>query len=506
MAERPVLIRADAGVEIGTGHVTRDLVLAQALAREGVSAVWLCRPLPESVEALLRDAGFRGLPMDAVPGAREADAVVAAAEGINARAVVVDHYGIDRTTEARVRAAGFPLLAVDDMYVPHDCDLLLNQNLYASRDAYRGLVPEDCRILCGWRHALLRDEFALLPRRNRVPPPPDGARILVTLGGADHPNVSLRVLGALERVQGLRSVRVDIVIGGSNVHRDAVAVAAAASPLDVTLLTDVRDMARRMDRADLAVTAGGTTHLELVATALPALMVTIADNQERVTEHMGRHGLALDLGRHEDLDEERITDAAEQLLRDPERYLEMHRRLAEHGPAGGADRVARALLGLDLRSFVLAPMEPGDLMDAFRLTNDPSVRARSFGTAPIPLDEHRRWFSGRIAAAGSPFYAVRVPGRGFIGQIRLDPDASEAGRWTVSLALDPAAQGHGLGRLVIRAALRKALRGGGPHRVDAWVVRGNPASERSFLGAGFQEAGEETIRGKRARRFVFKGE
>jgi len=505
MAGRPVLIRADAGVEIGTGHVMRDLVLAQALAREGVSTVWLCRALPDPVEALLRDQGFRILPMGADRGAPETDAIIAAAEQINARAVVVDHYGIDAAAEARVRAAGFPLLAVDDVYAQHDCDLVLNQNLYASREAYAGRIPEDCRVLGGWRYALLRDEFGALPRRDRRPPAPGEARVLVTLGGADHPNVTARVLAALERVAAAVR-RVDLVVGSSNIHRDALEAAAAASPLDVAILTDVRDMARRMDAADLAVTAGGTTHLELVAAGLPALMVTIADNQARVTEHMGRCGLAVDLGWYEALREEAVAEAAEALLSDPDRYREMHARLAAHGPAGGAHRVALAILGLGLRDFALRPMGLEDLMDAFHLSNEPSVRARSFGTEPIPLEEHRRWFTARVADPEGFFYAVRHPDGGFIGQVRLDREEPGARRWTVSLALAPEARGHALGTLVVRRALREALRGSGPHRVDALVRSGNPASLRSFLDAGFVDEGEETIRGSRANRLVFRGE
>ena len=505
MGQRPVLIRADASVTIGTGHVMRDLVLARALAREGVPAAWLCRTLPARVDDLLRGEGFPVIGIDAAAGEPEADAIAAAAADLDARAVVFDHYGIGASTEARTRAAGFPVLAVDDMYAAHDCDLLLNQNLYADRDAYQGLVPEDAKVLGGWRYALLRDEFVGLPQRPRTRPDPAGVHVLVSLGGADQENVTMRVLRALERVPGL-TLHATLIVGGSNEHRNALAAAAAASPLDVAMLTDVRDMASRMSHADLAITAGGTTHLELAAAGLPALMLTLADNQERVTAHMGRHGLAVDLGWHEDVDEEAIAAALADLVTHPTRYEEMQRRLAALGPAGGAHRVARALLGLELRGFTLAPMEARDLMDAFRLSNEPSVRARAFGQDPIPLEKHRSWFGTRITDTEGFFYAVRDRDGAFIGQIRLDRDHPGERRWTVSFALAPAARGHGLGRLVIQRAIRIALRGTGPHRVDAQVKTDNPASLRSFLDAGFVDEGVETVRGARAHRLVFRGE
>ena len=505
MGQRPVLIRADASVTIGTGHVMRNIVLARALAREDIPAVWLCRPLPVSVEELLRGEGFPVIRLDAAPGEPEADAVVAAAAEFDARAVVFDHYGIDAATEARVRAAGFPVLAVDDMYAAHDCDLLLNQNLYADRNAYRGLVPEECRILGGWRYALLRDEFVGLPQRPGNRPDPAGFHVLVSLGGADRDNVTLRALRALERVPEFISLAT-LIVGGSNEHRDALAAAAAASPLDVAVVTNVRDMARRMSQADLAITGGGTTHLELVAAALPALMLTLADNQERVTAHMGRHGLAVDLGWHEDVDEEAIAAALADLVSHPARYEEMQRRLAALGPAGGAHRVARALLGLELRGFDLVPMQADDLMDAFHLSNEPSVRVRAFGQDAIPLERHRSWFRTRITDTESFFYAVRDRDNAFVGQIRLDRERPGERRWVVSYALAPAARGYGLGRLVIQRAIRAALGGSGPHRIDALVKTDNPASLRSFMDAGFVDEGVETVRGAAAHRLVFRGE
>ncbi|MFH1530204.1 MAG: UDP-2,4-diacetamido-2,4,6-trideoxy-beta-L-altropyranose hydrolase [Pseudomonadota bacterium] len=504
MDRKPVLIRADASAAIGTGHVMRDLVLARALARMDVPVVWLCRELPDALADLLTGEGFRVLGLEAQERDAEAGAIVRAAEDIDARAVVIDHYGIAATVEEHIRRAGFPVMVVDDMYEHHQCDLILNQNLYASKAGYRGHIPEECRILGGWRYALLRDEFVEAPRRPRNRPGSDGVRVLVSLGGADTPNVTQRVLDALERVDGF-SLHVEVIVGASNVHRPALLDAVAASPLDIEILTDVRDMARRMDRADLAVTAGGTTHLELVASTLPALMITIADNQELVTAHMGSEGLALALGWHEDVGEDAIAAAITELLAHPTRYDEMHRRLAAHGPPGGADRVARALLDLAHRDFVLEPIGPEDLMDVFRLSSDSEVRRNAFNTAPIPLEEHRSWFARRLAGTDGIFHAVRDRDGAFIGQLRLDGTDPGVRRWTLTFSLVPAARGRGLGRLILLRTLR-GLRGTGPFHIDAWVKTDNSPSLGSFLDAGFEDRGEETVHGARAHKLTFQGE
>ena len=65
-----------------------------------------------------------------------------------------------------------------------------------------------------------------------------------------------------------------------------------------------------------------------------------------------------------------------------------------------------------------------------------------------------------------------------------------AGRLEVSLELDEAARGRGLGRRMIRAARSLAPEG---EMLFAQVAPGNAASLRAFLAAGFVPIGAEVL-------------
>ena len=131
-------------------------------------------------------------------------AEIGAAIGGEAALVVGDHYGLGADWFAGMRreVPGAALMAIDDLADrPLPVDLVLNQNLGASADAYASLVPPGARILAGPAYALLRPEFALARARGRTR---DGTveRILVFISGADAPDVTSRAVTALEGIGG----------------------------------------------------------------------------------------------------------------------------------------------------------------------------------------------------------------------------------------------------------------------------------------------------------------
>jgi GNAT superfamily N-acetyltransferase len=65
-----------------------------------------------------------------------------------------------------------------------------------------------------------------------------------------------------------------------------------------------------------------------------------------------------------------------------------------------------------------------------------------------------------------------------------------AGRWEVSVEVEPEYRGHGLGR-DLAAAARHLVPGGGP--LWAQIAPGNAASVRAFLAAGYQPVGAEAL-------------
>jgi UDP-2,4-diacetamido-2,4,6-trideoxy-beta-L-altropyranose hydrolase len=356
VTSRRALLRADASSRIGTGHVQRCLTLGGELRSRGWTALLAGRYPPELADLAVR----AGQAVAALPDSLARDAEPAwlaeqhLLEGVDL--LVTDGYDLAAPWHRAVGRHGTVgqwrpvLMAIDDLArEPLEVDLVLNQNLGADVDRYRGLVPADATILAGPQYALLRPEFAEA-RRQRRPRSGRVTRILVFLSGADEDDVTRRAAEAALPVD----VPVDVVIGSAYPFFEDLQRWAGGHPR-VRLHRNTTEMARLMAAADLAIGAPSSTSWERCTLGLPAVLVTLADNQVEVAARLADAGAAVSLGWHSEVTVQRLGDAVLDLVRDPERLRTMGRAAAAITDGGGAARVANAI------EARLEPRAPGTL-------------------------------------------------------------------------------------------------------------------------------------------------
>lgn len=346
-----VFVRCDASTAIGSGHVIRCLTLADGLALRGASVSFVCRQQPGDLCTLIEQRGYRVHRLKGDPSGWEDDAEKTGkllAGDAEVSWLIVDHYGLDARFEARLRRFDVKILVIDDLADrPHDCDLLLDQNLYHDLGCrYRGLIPEACRTLLGPHYALLRPEF-LAARRQLRARRGDLQRLLISFGGGDAANETAKALAAVELLNTDR-LFLDVVVGLSNPHALSLQAVCAARP-GCTFHTQVDTMAELMSRADLALGSGGTTTWERCYLGLPSLTVVVAPNQRLLTEAVAAAGATGNLGWHADLSPRTLADRIAELQEAPEKLAQMSTRgFSLMGPTGGGEHpLVAAMYGGD---------------------------------------------------------------------------------------------------------------------------------------------------------------
>lgn len=502
MATGTLLIRVDAGVEMGTGHVMRCLALAEAWQRRGGAAVFLSYCPFEGLRRRVRAAGAElvFLPRPEADSQRLAELLRntglarSAAAACDPVWVVLDGYHFDFECQQVVRNLGCRLLAVDDFAHAgrYQAEVVLNQNAAAEEIDY--LYYEGTALLLGSSYALLRPEFQAWRDWQRSTPQ-RADKILVTCGGSDPPNATARVLEALALLAD-RELQVRVIVGAGNPHRESLQRLARAGAGRIKLLTDVEQMAELMAWADVAVAAAGSTCWELAYMQLPALLLSIAANQDPLAQAMDGARAAESLGRAEEASPQRIARKLAQLCDDQPLRTEFAAAGRGFIDGAGADRVVtimHALSSILPRAEVrLRRVVRDDLMALWRLSNEPSVRQSSLCTERIFLEEHTQWFEDRLENPKVRMWALEFQSLllAYVRYTCLDADTAE-----ISLAVSPAFRRRGLAlRLLVetRAAAHREL---AVRQLQAVIREENTASASAFRKAGYTYVESQVVHG-----------
>lgn len=342
-----ILIRADASVKIGTGHVMRCLALASELRFRGAKISFICREETGNLIDLIRESNYKVFPLpddlELKDDIRLMQAVIENSER-SVNWLIVDHYLIDYSWELHLKDFVDKVMVIDDFVDRrHECDLLLNQSCVQNGNHYEGFVPEMCIKLMGPKYALLRPQFNKARGESRER---DGKieRILVFIGGVDLTNETSKVLKAIQTIN--CSIIADVVVGATNPHREEIE-ALASNMHNVTCHYDVENMASLMMVADLSIGASGTTTWERCCLGLPSIVIAIAENQLEIAKHLGGLGVVCNLGWHRNVNDIDLRNAINHLIDNPGEAKELSLRSKKLVDGKGVERVSNELCRLN---------------------------------------------------------------------------------------------------------------------------------------------------------------
>ncbi len=487
-----LIIRADANSAVGTGHVMRCLALAQGLQERGGKVLFAGRIASLSLQERISNEGFKYVDIRRpFPKSDDLELMLSLVKkgGMgDAQWIVVDGYHFTADYTRRLREAGAKVLLIDDYahQEQYQADLLLNQNLGSEELTYT--VNSDAVMLAGSKYVLLRHEFLRQKGNDSRNIPTVANRILVTLGGSDPDNVSFKIIEALELLD-LPLLEVKIIVGPANPHLELLERRLGQVAFKCELLDNVKDMVPLMKWADIAITAGGSTCWELAYLGVPALILSVAENQLGVVEGMAAAGAGWSCGRSQNLQTDRLAGKIESLCNDGSRRQAMARAGHTLVDGRGSGRVVERMVSFPF-SFRLAVVD--DSRQLFDWANDPVVRKVSFRGDAIGWEEHQRWLRSKLNDEDCLFWIVRGQGGQLVGQVRFDITGDEA---VISISLSDVMRNKGQGSKVIKLACEKIFVDQQICLVKALVKTENRQSIISFERAGFTRGSEEIIHG-----------
>ena len=348
LPNKNLIIRSDADTKIGTGHVMRCIALAQAWQEQGGNVTFLSYCDSEALRQRIIDEGFDFIPIENPhPDLSDLTQTLnilkrhALCSMPHALWLVLDGYHFTPDYQKAIRENAYKLLVIDDMaHLDHyHADILLNQNIHASSLPYS--CDMDTVKLLGCEYVMLRREF--LNYKNWKREIPEKAnRILVTLGGSDPDNVTLKVINALNSLNA-PALEVKVVAGPSNPNVASLKEAVHRSPFTVRLLSSVDNMAELMALADIAISASGSTCWEMAFMGLPTVLIVTGDNQKGVAAGLDEIGVATRLGWFSEISPMNIAKSLSSMCKDNGIRKEMSQRENKLVDGDGSLKIINAM-------------------------------------------------------------------------------------------------------------------------------------------------------------------
>lgn len=468
-----VLIRADAGASIGTGHFARASALVRALASGSGAAVLLAT----GHEATSLVPTFFGPEVDVLTlpaGTVGPDAVLS---GLRTRdwapdVLVLDQYGSVPAWEQAAWEAGLKLLVMDDLDAASRADVIVRP--HGGPAAAGGAI-----VLRGPAFLPLSPEIVRLAS---TVPHERGARLRLNIcfGGSDPTGETAK---ALEAVAELADLDIDVVIGpGARLYPALNEDAARLPHVTLHRAPAQAELASLVASADLALGAGGVMLWERMCLGVPSLVICVADNQRPQIDSMAAAGAIRFLGDHASVTAGDMARGVRSLASDHAARTNMAAAARALVDGRGALRLAAWVTALSLE-WRDAALDDGPDLLAWR-TDERNWQHNWDASAKPTLETHMAWLGKKLADPACVFRIVERAGEP-VGVVRFDLD--ETGQAAaLSIYLVPEWQGRRMG-LPVYLAAERALRLSHPgvRRIESRIHCENAASRRLHADASF---------------------
>lgn len=361
----------------------RDLVLAKQLKDNNI--VFATQELEGNINFKISKANY---PLEILTS-NDINELIYLIVKLKIEMIIIDNYSIDYDYEKKLKEeTNIKIFVFDDTYEKHYCDILLNHNIYAEREKYKSLVPNDCELRCGNEYTLLREEFKNIPisKRNDTK-----KTLFLAMGGTDPLNLNLKILEVLESFENLN---VNLVTTESNQNLEELKKYSENKKW-IHLYINCNIMAKLMSNSDFAIITPSVTANEAFHMKLPFIAIKVAENQKYMYDFLFQNKYPV-----------MSTFDKEILFRLLKKYF---------------------LYECELVDFIYLTQEEKEMVLNWR--NDINIRHWMYNREPISLESHLSYIDSLKKSKDKKYFVVKKDNEyiGVIDFVNIDKESVDMG-------------------------------------------------------------------------------
>lgn len=306
-----IFIRVDGSKEMGFGHLYRALALAQNLTAHEVFFITKANGEYQIGRDFLSDHHY---PLLKIQSQNDFLKLI---EEYNPQIVINDILDTEEEYINQLKERGLFVVNFEDLGSGNRfADVVIN-------DLYPDLYPQENHWY-GIENAILNPNFEIEEPKGE-PNGPVG-HILMAYGGTDPNNLTLKAIRGLNQIG--YSKNVTVILGPANMQKENIEAEIQKLDANVRLLQDVKNMAKVMKKADLALTSAGRTVTELMSLGVPTIATCQNMREMRHNHATGSYGV-VNLGLGTSIGADVLAEHIQVYIDDVQMRKDMYRRMIQ---------------------------------------------------------------------------------------------------------------------------------------------------------------------------------
>ena len=431
MSYKKIYFRADGSEEIGLGHLYRCISVAEMLKSE--FEIHFFTTTEQKIFKMINASNFE---FHILHSETHFEYFLNQLNGDEI--VVLDNYFFDTQHMLQIKKKGSLLASIDDIADRHFvADLVINHGPGVKESIYS--KEKHTKLLLGINYALLRPAF--LHQNKNINTNKDESWF-ICFGGSDSQDLTIKTLELLNKYH--PSTIINIIVGGKYINNTVLNSLINASPHKINFFSSIgeKQMLQLLQSSQYGIVACSSILIEALSTGLSCIGIKYVDNQELILKFMTKeepNGIYFDSS---------LRNLEYQDIIDLKNKQNVSTNLID---LKSGNRILKEFIQLKNKSLMqLRKAKRSDALIYFEWANDPSVRANSFQTEPILLENHMKWFNSRLTSESTYLFIAEYEGIP-CGQIRFDIIDDKA---FVALSIPSNYRGKKLGTTLIRKGMQ----------------------------------------------------
>jgi spore coat polysaccharide biosynthesis protein SpsF len=330
LKNKAIIIWTEGGKEIGLGHLSRCMTIAQQIKKKCSDVLFFINDDPSIVNRVSKE-GFDY----EIASLNKIDLPVTITG--NTDVVLIDTKKPIVELVKHLKASGHRVILVDN--VTH-ARLKADIALYPTAIFEKSLNWDDFKgkVFYGADYVLISESFILERQKAKDLKFQSPYQVLVTMGGADPNHLTYKVVSSLLEFKEL--INLKVVVGPAFLHDDRLDKIEKRKYSNIEFIRNVKDMSSLMAESHIAITAVGITIFELAYMGIPSIIIANYETDDVDMDLLKKLGCVLLLDYYENVSDVDIRKSLELLVTNKKLWEAMSKKGKTLIDGHGAERIA----------------------------------------------------------------------------------------------------------------------------------------------------------------------